>query len=235
MHNLFAFWLGLMTSGLALALAGIFVLRDFLFPITRFLKSAVKSPVAPPVQITFGVLMLFIAVAIVVRSSARRAAPAPVPVQVGGPAGLEEGPCGLESDPSGLAPTPKSPTLIWRVMNFAVGRTAWSTVLDNGSVKLAFVAGLSTSAPPVEFWGAVLAIVASGAAAGTQVSAFVAFMLVAYAIAEIPLACYLVSPAKTQVVVMRLQGWLRAHHRQIFIFILCAFGVMMVSGGVSAV
>ena len=92
MHNLFAFWLGLMTAGLALALVAMFLLRDFLVPFTQFLKSAAKSPVVPPVQITFGLLALLIAVAIVVRSSARRAAPAPVPVPVGGPSGLEGDP-----------------------------------------------------------------------------------------------------------------------------------------------
>jgi hypothetical protein len=221
MHNLFAFWLGLMTAGLALALVGMFLLRDFLVPFTRFLKSAAKSPVVPPVQITFGVLALLIAVAIVVRSSARRAAPAPVPVPVGGPSGLE-------GDPSGLEVVSKRPNV------FALRRTSWSALLDSGSVKLAFVVGLITSSPPLEFWGAVLAIVASGAAASTQVSAYLMYMLVGYSIAEIPLVSYLVSPAKTQVVVMRLQGWLRAHQRQIFIFILSMVGVLMVGGGVSA-
>jgi hypothetical protein len=225
MHHLFAFWLGLMTAGLALALVGMFLLRDFLVPFTQFLKSAAKSLAVPPVQITFGVLALLIAVAIVVRSSARRAAPAPVPVPVLVPVG---GPSGLEGDPSGLEVVSKRPNV------FALRRTSWSALLDRGSVKLAFVAGLITSSPPLEFWGAVLAIVASGAAASTQVSAYLMYMLVGYSIAEIPLVSYLVSPAKTQVVVMRLQGWLRAHQRQIFIFILSVVGVLMVGGGVSA-
>lgn len=227
MHNLFAFWLGLMTAGLALALVAMFLLRDFLVPFTQFLKSTAKSPVVPPVQITFGVLALLIAVAIVVRSSARRAAPAPVPVPVGGPSGLE-------GDPSGLEVVSKRPNVFSRVMAFALRGTSWSALLDSGSVKLAFVVGLITSSPPLEFWGAVLAIVASGAAASTQVSAYLMYMLVGYSIAEIPLVSYLVSPAKTQVVVMRLQGWLRAHQRQIFIFILSMVGVLMVGGGVSA-
>jgi hypothetical protein len=219
MHNLFAFWLGLMTAGLALGLVGMFLLRDFLVPFTRFLKSAAKSPVVPPVQITFGVLALLIAVAIVVRSSAHRAAPVPVPVG---------GPSGLQGDPSGLEVVSKRPNV------FALRGRSWNALLDGGSVKLAFVAGMITSAPALEFWGAVLAIVASGAAASTQVSAFLMFMLVGYSIAEIPLVSYLVSPAKTQFVVMWLQGWLRAHQRQIFIFILSTVGVLMVGGGVGA-
>jgi hypothetical protein len=97
---------------------------------------------------------------------------------------------------------------------------------------MAFIAGLATSAPPVEFWGAVLAILASGAAAGTQVSAVVVFMLVGYAIAEVPLICYLAAPAKTRAVVTRLHGWLRAHARPVFLAFLSAFGVIMIAGGV---
>ena len=107
-------------------------------------------------------------------------------------------------------------------------------MLDSGSVKLSFAAGLGTSTSPVEFWGAVLAIIASGAAVGTQVSAVLMFMLVGFSIVEIPLVCYLVAPAKTQAVLLRLHCWLRAHHRQIFIFILCVAAAMMIKAGVSA-
>jgi hypothetical protein len=240
MHNLFAFWLGLMTSGMALALAGMFLLRDYLVPFTHLLKSAAHSPLVPPAKIIFGTLALLFAVAIVVRSSARRATPAtvsvpvPVPVPVGGPCGFEDNPSGVEGAHSGLELASKRPTVFSRVMKFALGRTSWSTVLDKGSVKLAFFAGLSTSASPLEFWGAVLAILASGAAVGTQMSALLMFLLVGFAIAEIPLVCHLVSPAKTLAVAMRLQGWLRAHQRQIFVFILSVLGVVMVCGGATA-
>jgi hypothetical protein len=238
MHNLFAFWIGLMTSSFAFAMLGMFVLGDFLVPFTQFLKSAAKSPLVPPVQITLGVLALSIAVAMVVRSSRRQAvpvpAPAPVLVPVGGPSGLESDLSHLDDGLSDVEVASKRPNVFLRALAFGIGRTSWSTMLDGGSVKLSFAAGLGTSTSPVEFWGAVLAIMASGAAVGTQVSAVLMFMLVGFSIVEVPLVCYLVAPAKTQAVLMRLHGWLRAHHRQIFIFILCLAAAMMIGGGVRA-
>ena len=226
MHNLFAFWLGLMTAGLALGLVGMFLLRDFLVPFTQFLKSAAKVRVVPPVQITFGVL------ALLYRCGDRCALLGPSGGTRAG-AGAGRRPLRLRGRPLRLGGGVEKTE---RVLagGFALRRTSWSALLDSGSVKLAFVAGLFTSAPPLEFCGAVLAIVASGAAASTQVSAYLMYMLVGYSIAEIPLVSYLVSPAKTQFVVMRLQGWLRAHQRQIFILILSMVGVLMVGGGVSA-
>jgi hypothetical protein len=238
MHNLFAFWVGLMTSSFAFAMAGMYLLRDLLVPFTQFLKSAAKSPVVPSAEIALGVLALLIAVAMVVRSSRRQAVPMPVSVPelvpVGGSSGLGSDPSRLEDSLPDLEVASKRQNLLLRAMAFGLGRTQWSTVLDRGSVKLAFAAGLGTSTSPVEFWGAVLAIIASGAAVGTQVSAVLMFMLVGFSIVEVPLVCYLVSPARTQAVLMRLHGWLRAHHRQIFIFILCVGATMLIGGGVSA-
>jgi hypothetical protein len=219
-RNLLAFWLGLWTSAVGLALAGLFLLRDYIAPIMQVLRFAAASPVVPPIKIIFGVLAISIAAMLFVRSSVRQAAPVPVPVPVGGHSGWE-----LAS---------KRPTVFSRVSTFALGRLSWSAVLDRGSVKMAFVAGLSTSAPPIEFCGAVLAILASGAAAGTQVSAFLMFMLVAYAIAEIPLVCYLAAPTKTPAIATQLNGWLRAHPRPIFLSFLSVFGVLMVAGGVGS-
>jgi hypothetical protein len=81
----------------------------------------------------------------------------------------------------------------------------------------------------------MMVILASGAGAGTQVGAALMFTLVAFTITEIPLVSCLVSPAKTQAVVMQLQDWLRAHRRPIFVFMLGAFGVVMVAKGVGGV
>ena len=81
----------------------------------------------------------------------------------------------------------------------------------------------------------MIAILAAGAGAGTQVSAALMFTLVAFAIVEIPLISCLVAPAKTQTVVMRLHDWLRAHRRQIFIVILGVVGVFTLVSGVGKI
>jgi Sap, sulfolipid-1-addressing protein len=208
MRNLLAYWLGLMTMGLGTALAGLFLLRDLVAPISRFVTSAVHSPVAPPIQIALGVLALSSTAMLVRRSSMRQAVHAPVQ--------------------SGCAPVlvqePKTPTVF--------SRLSWTNLVERGAVWMSFLAGLSTSTPPIEFWGAVMAILASGAAVGTQVSAALVFVLLAYGIAEIPLVGYLAFPAKTQAVVMRVHDWLRAHRRPIMIYMFCLFGVFMIATGV---
>src|SRR6185437_8965663 len=111
-------------------------------------------------------------------------------------------------------------------------RLSWTKLVERGSVWMSFAAGLSTSTPPLEFWGAVMAIAASGAAVGTQVTAAVVFVLVAFGIAEIPLVGYLAFPTKTQAVVMQVHGWMAAHRRQIMIYMFGLFGIFMLATGV---
>jgi hypothetical protein len=207
MHNLLAYWLGLMATGLGAALAALFLLRDFTLFVMRAVTSAATNAAVSPILIALGVLALSTAAMLAAPSSVRQALHAPMP---GG-------------EPSARVLQPKTLTV--------VSRLSWTGLLEGRSLGMAFVAGLFTS-QVVEFWGAMMVIMASGAGAGTQVSAALMFTLVAFAIAEIPLVSYLVSPAKTQAVLMQLHGWLRAHRRPIFAFILGAFGVLMVAHGV---
>lgn len=212
--NLFAYWIGVFAAGIGFYLAGLFVLRDYIAPAVVVMKSATASPVVPAIKIAVGLLAISLVAMIVVRSRVRRAAPAPVPVPVGGPSGLE-----LQPDkPTGLAA-------------LSLPRISWTSRVEGGSVVITFIAGLATSTPPLEFFGAMLAILASGAAASVQLSAAVVFMLVASAIVEIPLVFYLISPARTQAIVMGLQRWLRAHNKPILLVFLSLFGVFMVACG----
>src|SRR5262249_19556543 len=109
---------------------------------------------------------------------------------------------------------------------------SWPNLVERGSVGMSFLAGLSTSTTPLEFWGTIVAILAAGVPVGAQVSAALMFVFVSFAIAEIPLVGYLASPAKTQAVVMQLHNWLRAHRRPIIIVMLALFGVVMIARGV---
>jgi hypothetical protein len=215
MHNLLAYWLGLMATGFGAALAALFVLHDFLLPIGRFASSVAASPVFPPAQIVLGALTLSTAALLTVRSSVRQPAHAAMP---GG-------------DSSPLVLQPKTPTVfspLW-----------WSSllqgVLEGQSLRTAFVAGLCSSTQVIEWGAAMIAILASGAGAGKQFAASLVFILVAYAITEIPLVGCLVAPTKTQAVVMLLHDWLRAHRRSIFIFMLCLVGTITVMNGVGRI
>jgi hypothetical protein len=211
MPNLFAYWLGLMATGFGAALAALFLLRDFLLPVTRVVTSVATNPVVPPIQIFLGVLALSTAAMLAAPSSVRQLAHAP---RAGG-------------DRSAVVLEPKTPTVF--------SRLSWRGLLEGRSLRMAFAAGLCTSTQIVEFWGAMMVILASGAGASTQVGAALMFTLVAFTITEIPLVSCLVWPAKTQAVVMQLQDWLRAHRRPIFVFMLGAFGVVMVAKGVGGV
>ena len=214
MHHLFVYWLGLMTMAVGSVVAGLFLLRDFLAPVTRFVDFATNSPVIPPIQIAGGVLALSCAAMLVMRSSTRQAVLAP---QQGGDSTV------VVQEPE----TPKKPTVF--------ARLSWPHLVKRGSTGMSFLAGLSTSTPPVEFWGAITAIVISRAAMGTQLSAAIVLVLVSLAIAEIPLLAYLASPAKTQAVVTQVNCWLRAHRGPVFRVMLGLFGAWMLVQGVGYV
>ncbi len=209
MLNLLLFWLGNMAMGIGAALIALFLLGTHMVPVTQAVTSAFTSPVVPSIQIVLGALLLPTAAVVAVRSS-RRVAQVAMP-------------CG---DPSVLF-QPKAPA--------AFSRLSWAALRQGRSVRLAFVAGLCSATPPLEYWAAVLAILASGAAAGAQVAATVMFALVAYVIALVPLISHLASPEKTQAVVLALQRWIGAHRGSAFAVILGVGGVLMITSGVGGV
>ena len=104
-------------------------------------------------------------------------------------------------------------------------------MLTCGFIWPAYLAGLGSVTPPVECVVVFAVIMASGAAIGFQVGAFVAWTVVVLAVVEIPLVSYLVTPDKTQAMMLRLQNWIQAHRRQIFQVGLALLGVMLVVKG----
>jgi hypothetical protein len=222
MHNLLAYWLGLMATGFGAALAALFGLHSFLLPVGRVVSSVARHPAVPFAQIAFGALVLSAAAMLAGRLSLSQAPHAAV---VG--AAMPNG------DPSPLELHPKTPNLFARLSS------SWSGLLENmiegQSVKTAFAAGMCTSTQVIECGAAMVAILASGAAASTQLSAALLFTVVAFAIVEIPLVSCLVAPTKTQAVVMRLHDWLRAHRGQVFIIVLGVVGALALVNGLGKI
>ncbi|OBG89393.1 hypothetical protein A5733_23495 [Mycobacterium sp. NS-7484] len=210
--NLLAYWLGLMATGVGLALAALLLLPGLVFPVTRFVVSASEEPVVPPLQIALGMVALPLAAVIAVR--ARRRSPV------------------MAADSADLVDAQASKTTSrW-------ARFSWPALFAGrwgDSIGLAFAAGLLSATPPLEYCFAILAIAASGAALSTQVSAAIVFSLVAFAIAEIPLVGYLASPQKTTAAVAKMHDWICAYRRPIFACILGLFGVLMVASGMSTI
>jgi hypothetical protein len=214
LSNLLVYWFGLMATGFGAALAALFLLDDFLAPVVRLTHSIAAHPAVPAVEVAVGALAISAAGMLAMPRPGRQPANALMPA----------------SDPTPQAIEPaKAPAVLPRLV---LPRLSWTAVLDRRSLGMPFVAGMCTSTQLLEFWGAMLVILASGATAGMQVAAALVFTLVAYTITEIPLVTYLVSPAKTEAIVMGMHGWLCAHRRPIFASAVGAIGAMMIAKGV---
>ena len=75
------------------------------------------------------------------------------------------------------------------------GSGGWPTAVRRGWRRWP---GLGIALPSVDYLAALAVILASGAAAPTQVAALLTFNVVAFALVEIPLVAYLVAPERTR-------------------------------------
>jgi Sap, sulfolipid-1-addressing protein len=209
--NLLAYWLGAMAANSAAAVGLLILLHGFAPMFMQTVSAAAASPTGRHTRIAIGVLALPFAAVIAVGYSARRAR-APM----------------AGDDPSALAPRPSAPTAISRLLGRAQG------VLEGGSLWVAFVAGLASGLPPVEYLVALAAIAASGAAVGNQVTVAIAYIVVALAVFEIPLVSYLTAPAQTQRVVLQLHNWVRFRRRRILAVMVAVAGVVLMASGMGS-
>jgi len=212
-HNLLAYWLGGAAAGIAPGLILLLVLRDSLPMVMEDVRSGVARFTGGYFQIAIGVLALLIAALVSAGFPARQHAGVPT--------------CG--GAPSAPVQQPTTPTAFSRLT--ARARHA----LQGGNPWVAFVIGLVSTMPPVDYLVVLLIIVSSGAAIGTQLSAVVMFTVVVLALVEVPLVSYLVMPAKTQVAVLQLQNWALAHRRRILIVVPAVAGVMLVTAGIGSI
>lgn len=104
-------------------------------------------------------------------------------------------------------------------------------VLEGRSLWTAGVAGLGIALPSVDYLAALALIVASGAATAAQLGALVLFNVVAFALVEIPLLCYLVAPDRTRAALTALYDWLRAQGRRGVGALLAVIGCMLLGVG----
>ena len=213
--NLLAFWLGGMATGIGAAMVVLVLLRDFTSTAMQDTVSMAGSMVASStvrhIQIVVGVLALLIAGLIAAGFSVRQRARASMSV----------------GEPSALA-LPSTPTALSRL----AART--KDALGVGFPWVALMVGLSSAGPPpIEYMVALTAILASGAAIGTQLSAAFAYMVVMLAIVEIPLVSYVAKPAKTEAVMLQVRDWLGARSRQILAASVAVTGVVLMANGVA--
>jgi hypothetical protein len=219
MQNLAAFWLGGMFAGIAFGLVVLIIFREAALTAIQNVVSAmsdVRSAVVildgGGLKITLGVFFLMLLAGLVARQRARQR------VQVGMSSG----------DGSSVMVAQRPPNIFARMAAFS------QNMLERGGAWPAFVVGLGSATPPVECIMVLTIIMASGHAIGTQLMAFVVFIALVLALLELPLLMYLLMPRKTETVVLRLDGWLRAHRRRIFEISLAVTGVVLLVQGVGS-
>ncbi|MEY8015082.1 GAP family protein [Mycobacterium servetii] len=108
-----------------------------------------------------------------------------------------------------------------------------SRLLHGRSLWVAGVAGLGIALPSVDYLAALAVILASGAAAATQVGALLLFNVVAFAFVEIPLLAYLLAPRATRTSVAALHNWIRARRRVEVAALLTVVGVVLLLAGLT--
>jgi len=96
---------------------------------------------------------------------------------------------------------------------------------------VSFVAGLGCVPPPPLVLIVGLAIMASGAAIGTQVTAAIVYVVTMLAVVEIILVSCLVAPEKTQKILGPVHNWLQTYRLQVLITMFAIVGLWQVASG----
>ncbi|MGO9158765.1 GAP family protein [Mycobacterium sp.] len=106
-------------------------------------------------------------------------------------------------------------------------------LLNGRSLWIAGIAGLGIALPSVDYLAALAVILASGAAAMTQVGALLMFNVVAFALVEIPLLAYLLAPQATRASMAALHDWIRSRRRVEVATLLAVVGCVLLAIGVA--
>lgn len=106
------------------------------------------------------------------------------------------------------------------------------TLQKGNSPWFAALVGLGVGLPSVDYMAILIVIGASGAAPLAQAAALVTFLVIGHAVVAIPLASYLVSPARTSDAVARFQTWIQARTRREFAVLLTIIGLLMIGIGI---
>ena len=109
----------------------------------------------------------------------------------------------------------------------------WSQrILSRGSVPIVFAAGLAINVPGAAYLVALKDIASYHYSTAEVVAAILAFNLIMFLLAEIPLAGLFLAPERTGELVERMNRWLSDNSRQIAIGLLAFLGVFLVVRGV---
>jgi hypothetical protein len=108
--------------------------------------------------------------------------------------------------------------------------TRAQVALQARPLRVAFILGVGMLVD-LRFLVALTAILASGAAVGTQISAAGVYTLVALTFIELPLVSQLAAPAKTGQIMSAMNGWVKARRQQVFAVVIALLGVFLMTSG----
>lgn len=106
-------------------------------------------------------------------------------------------------------------------------------LLGGHSLLIAGIAGLGIALPSVDYLAVLAVILASGAAALTQVAVLLMFNLVAFALVEIPLLAHLLAPETTARSMTALHNWIQSRRRLEVAILLAAAGCLFLAIGMA--
>jgi hypothetical protein len=105
-------------------------------------------------------------------------------------------------------------------------------ILARGSVPIVFVAAVAINLPGAAYLVALKDIAAAHHATGQDILLVVAFNLVMFLLAEIPLLGLMFAPEPTVGLVHRVNRWFSANGRQIAVVLSGALGVFLITRGI---
>ena len=116
----------------------------------------------------------------------------------------------------------------------ADGRDPWSRrALERDSVRLTFLLGVVLNTPGASYLVALKDIAAANQSTTTQVIEIVAFNLIMFVLAEVPLVGYALRPERTRELLNAANDWLGGHSRQIVMALCLAVGTFLLARGIA--
>jgi hypothetical protein len=116
----------------------------------------------------------------------------------------------------------------------ADGRDPWSRrILERDSVGLTFFLGVALNLPGVSYMVALKDIAAADLSTAAQLVEILAFNLIMFTLAEVPLVSYAVRPERTREVVLGLNDWFGSHGRQIAMTLCLVIGALLLARGIA--
>jgi hypothetical protein len=106
-------------------------------------------------------------------------------------------------------------------------------LLARGSVPVVFIAALVINLPGAAYLIGLKDIAAGGHDTGGVIALVVAFNVVMFTLAEVPLAGLVIAPERTVALVDQAHGWFSANGRRIAVVLSTALGVFLIVRGIA--